>query len=325
MSRYVLSIRHTGLGDRIICLGAAWRYARLTGRTLIADWRHGAYGEPGSPDQFATCFEVTPALAGVPFVGRYRHGQPSLPKPRLPAVWDDDDLLALPSRPGAENDTTERDAAVALIRSGTDVAAPVVVFDACVNDGLVDVAEARTFLEALRPVPAVAAAVDGFVRQEFGEGPAIGLHVRHGNGAPTGHARYWDDFSAALRRCERAVAAARERLGGETPVLLCTDSALVERVLHARLGRVLVRAKRFLAVGKGEMHLGPGAFAGRRDALVEMLLLARCAALVRYPPGSFFSFPAAVLKPSVSSAAATLYELQAPWDTADPLSPALLV
>jgi hypothetical protein len=38
--RYVVSIRTAGLGDCLICLGAAWVFARNTGRTLVADWRH---------------------------------------------------------------------------------------------------------------------------------------------------------------------------------------------------------------------------------------------------------------------------------------------
>src|SRR5689334_7703219 len=36
--------------------------------------------------------------------------------------------------------------------------------------------------------------------------------------------------------------------------------------------------------GDGELHLGRGAAFVRDDALVEMLLLAECDALIRYPP-----------------------------------------
>jgi hypothetical protein len=63
----------------------------------------------------------------------------------------------------------------------------------------------------------------------------------------------------------------------------------------------------------------------REDAMVEMLLLAKSSALIRYPPGSFYSFYAAVMKPRQSSTAQTLYDLQRPYDPDDPLSPALLI
>jgi hypothetical protein len=54
--RHVVSIRMTGLGDRIICLSATWRFARLTGRILIADWRYGAYDKDSGGNQLPQCF-----------------------------------------------------------------------------------------------------------------------------------------------------------------------------------------------------------------------------------------------------------------------------
>lgn len=315
----------TGLGDRIICLGAAWRFARLTGRTLIADWRHGAYGRPNAANQFAACFEPAPLLAGVPFVGGYGLGRPLLPRPRYPPAWDDDRLVIWPYLRDDAAVLADRDEAVALIRAGRDVAAPTVVLDACVNDGLVRFEEARTFLQGLRPVAAVAAAVERFASAHLRGGPVIGLHVRHGNGGITGHAHYWKEFEAAIGRCARAVEAARAALGRRAPVLLCTDSEPVEQALRARLDAVIVRDKRFRAAGQGELHLGPGAAGTLRDALTEMLLLAECEALIRFPPGSFFSFPPAVLKRTHRLVPETLYDLQAPLDESDPLSPALLL
>ena len=315
----------TGLGDRIICLGAAWRYARLTGRTLIADWRHGAYGLPNAANRFAACFEPAPLLAGVPFVGNYGLGRPPLPRPRYPPAWDDDRPVIWPYLRDDATVLADRDEAVALIRAGEDVAAPTVVLDACVNDGLVAFEEARTFLQGLRPVAPVAAAVETFASAHLRDGPVIGLHVRHGNGGVTGHARYWESFAAAIGRCVRAVEAARAALGRGAPVLLCTDSEPVEQVLRARLDAVLVRDKPFRAVGQGELHLGPWGPGSLRDALIEMLLLAECQALIRFPPGSFFSFPAAVLKRTHRSVPKTLYDLQAPLDESDPLAAALLL
>jgi hypothetical protein len=64
---------------------------------------------------------------------------------------------------------------------------------------------------------------------------------------------------------------------------------------------------------------------GRDDALVEMMLLARCSALIRYPPGSFYSFYAAVMGNWRSPLPDTVYDLQRRCDDDDPLSPAVIM
>ena len=80
-------------------------------------------------------------------------------------------------------------------------------------------------------------------------------------------------------------------------MLLCTDSSDVQSALIRRVPGVICRNKLFRKSGEGELHHWRGASLGRDDALVELLLLAECDALIRYPPGSFFSFYAAVMKP----------------------------
>ena len=45
----------------------------------------------------------------------------------------------------------KRDEAVALIRSGTDVSAPTVVFDGCINDGVVSLAEVQHLFRCTPP------------------------------------------------------------------------------------------------------------------------------------------------------------------------------
>jgi len=325
-ARYVISFRRTGLGDRLICLGAAWRFARATGRILVADWRFSRYSPDLTANLFPLCFQPLPELAGVPLVGDERVGQLQLPRPRYPSLWDDEGLLAYPFRRPFDTLLSDRDAAVELIRAGRDVVAPTVVFDACINDGLVLWQESRSFLGALRPTPSVAAEVASFRRERLGPGPLIGLHVRHGNGGDImGHAPYWHSVEAAIERCVRAVRLARKQLQVTATVFLCTDSSEIEHALRKRLRRVVCRPKSFRPKGAGELHWWRGAYQGRDDALIEMLLLAECDALIRYPRGSFFSFYAAVMKPSRGVPPTTVYELQHPCDPADPLSPALLL
>lgn len=315
----------TGLGDRLICLGAAWLFARQTGRILVADWQYGAYSSEADLPTFPRFFEPTNELAGVPFVADPSPTELRLPRPRYPAIWNDDMLLTHPFRRPDDTIFSHRDAAVAMIRNGEDVTARTVVFDACINDGLVSVADSRTFLGALRPLPHVERAIQDFRRERLGAGPVIGVHMRHGNRAPTGHARYWESLEAAIERCERAVHRAREQIGSAGPVFLCTDSPEVERTMGKRISGIVTRPKEFLEPGHGELHLGRHSNRRRDDAVIETLLLAESNALIRYPPGSFFSFYAAVMMPRRSPPPETVYELQKPWDPADPLAPAIVI
>jgi hypothetical protein len=324
-NRYVISIRRAGLGDCIICLGAAWLFARQTGRTLIADWRRSRYASNSETNAFALCFEALPELAGVPFIGDDRVAHLCLPRPRHPGLWNDDALLANPPNHSDAAIIADRDGAVALIRARLDVAAPTVVFDACVNDGLVSVADSRTFLSDLRPVTGVPELAAAFRESRLGSGPVIGLHIRHGNGARTGHHHYWHSMDASIERCRRAVRLARERLGAPAPVLLCTDSADVELAARQVIADVVCYSKMFRSSGAGELHMWNEAHRGRGDAIVEMLLLAGCSALIRYPPGSFFSFYAAVMGNWKSPMPETVYDLQRRCDDGDPLSPAVIM
>ncbi len=63
----MVSIRHTGLGDRLASLAAAWRYARCTGRVLVVDWRFGNFTS-NMENTFTQCFEAVDDLAGVRFI-----------------------------------------------------------------------------------------------------------------------------------------------------------------------------------------------------------------------------------------------------------------
>ena len=325
-NRYVVSIRLTGLGDRLISLGAAWLFARNTGRTLVADWRHGAYSTAGGSNLFALCFEPLPELAGVPFVGDDRLTGLDLPRPRHPALWNDEALLAAPERRPSSTLNADRDAAVAMILARADVPAPTVVFDACINGGLVATADSRTFLASLRPVPSIARKVAAFRKEYLRGGPMIGLHMRHGNGSPVGdHAPYWRSFQAAIDRCGQAVRVAREQIGWDMPVFLCTDSSAVESAIKATISGVISRRKSFRPPGAGELHIGRDSYLVRDDALVEMLLLAESSALIRYPPGSFFSFYAAMTRDWQGPCPEIVSDLGRPYDWEDPLAPALLI
>jgi hypothetical protein len=94
--------------------------------------------------------------------------------------------------------------------------------------------------------------------------------------------------------------------------------------LQNKLENLVTWPKTFLPPGTGELHLGRHAWERREDAVTEMLLLGECAALIRYPPGSFFSFYAACILSRNDPSLITAYDLQQPWDRSDPLSPSVI-
>jgi hypothetical protein len=316
--RYVLSIRMTGLGDRLICLAAAWLYARDTGRSLVVDWRFGGL-TADSTNAFPLCFCPASKLSGVPFDASIV--ATSLPKPRFPELWNQEVFLKLPFLRPPRSISDDRDLAVHLIREKQDVPSPTIVFDGCINDGLVNLEDARAFYDDLKPLPLILGRVSRFRKSIRA---AIALHVRHGNGGNImNHAPYWDSFDRSIDRCLRAVAYARLSLGYLTPVFVCTDSAEVQAALQNKLENVVVWPKTFRPAGTGELHQYR-AWEGREDALTEMLLLGECAALIRYPPGSFFSFYAACMLSRNDPSLITAYDLQRSWDSGDPLSPSVI-
>jgi len=316
--RYVVSTRRTGLGDRLVSLTAAWRLARSTGRTLVADWRFSAYSPDAEANLYALCFEQPPQLAGVPFVGDdtvAELGLPGKPKRTL--------LEAVRHRlTGCQRLSPA--AALIAIHEGRDAAGRAILLDGCIPDGAMSVEEGHRFLSALQPLPPIAESISSF-RASLGEGPIIGLHVRHGNGGNImGHAPYWATFASALDRCVRAVEAARRLLDRPAVVLLCTDSQEVEHALAGLVPRLVSRPKVFRYPGEGELHRWRFAGLTLADALTEMFLLAQSDILIRYPPASYFSFFGAVMKRRHANEPRRLDELQKPWDSSDPLSPALL-
>lgn len=323
--RYVVSTRMSGIGDRLICLAGAWIYARATRRTLIADWRFGYLAEDRNSNAFALCFKNRGTLGGVPFIGDDSLTQLQLPNPRYPTIWNiKPSNRWTRSRPHRLLDA-DRHAAVELIRANRDRPEPVVIFDGCINDALVDFEDAHEFFQALEPVDSVGEAVAEFRRNAFGDRAVIGLHVRHGNGGDTmGHARFWGSFEDAIARCRRCVAAAREQLGQDAAVFLCTDSIEVQSTVEGAVPGVITRSKQFRARGEGELHWHEHAWRNRHDALTEMFLLSHVQALIRYPPGSFFSLYGAVMKPRTGGVPSSVYDFLSGFDASDPLSPALI-
>jgi len=320
-SRITVSLRNTGLGDRIICLCAAWLFARNTGRDLIVDWRRSIYSTDDR-NLFDLCFDQNGQLGDVHLLA----AGTSLPAPRYPRPWNIDTLAHTPWLVSPDAFPECRDSMIEMIRSGVDHPAATVVFNACIGDGLVAFADAHACLSKLRFADRVVETADSFQAEQLGHTPWIGLHVRQGNGGDImGHAPSWADPAAAIERCRHAVTFARCMLGKGIKVFLSTDSIQVETAIRTVVPNVVTMSKQFAEIGVGELHLGGRGTTGLDAALTEMLLLSRSLTLIRYPAGSFFSFYPAVVKSSNIAPVTAIKDLQRGYQPQDALSPAILL
>lgn len=288
--RYVLARRWSGLGDCLVSLLAAHRYAKATGRALVVDWRHSSYAPP-ERNLFALVFEPPGVWDGVPVLADDRVADFAHAGPCWPPAWNTIGLDAAPD----QGERGDAGAAAALIESGVDVAEPVVVFDGCIAPVAPPADVARRRLLALRVRETFVASVADFRAARFAGRPVVGVHVRHGNGGVIGdHARWWINPGAAMLAISDAIRAAaaalRLRLQVEPAVYVATDSPEVEAVLRQLVPGMVTRPKAFRPAGAGELHRWAGSAGGLHDAMVEMLLLAEVDVLLRYPPGSYYSY-----------------------------------
>lgn len=159
MSKFVVSRRSTGWGDCIISLISAWHYARRTGRTLVIDWRSSCYlGDP-SRSAFPAYFEPVRSIGGVPVVADDMVGTLNYPTP-VQVSFGHDALRGLNRwlaernlAPSAQHVTTayhlshaeER----ALVERGEDVAAPTVVLQCSLSEGLPALTSCQAFSPSL--------------------------------------------------------------------------------------------------------------------------------------------------------------------------------
>ena len=282
--KVVVNQRSSGIGDCLVSLVSAWRYARDTERTLVIDWRASCYLEDPLQNLFNSLFEDIDELAGVPVLTT----PVLIPSDSWPPRKD----LFAPRRWRRKRWLARRadyhDQAVALVRSARDLDEPAVYFTGCLPASP-GPDTCRRVLEGLVPVQAIRDAVDAY-KSEYLEGHAVvGAHIRHGNGGNVmAHAKHWQPAALPMERCIRLLNELRSELGNSARVFLCTDSVLVRDTMRNQVEGCIFRDKPFLAEGAGELHLN--ARETHHDALVEMLLLKEADLLMRFPPHSFFSW-----------------------------------
>ncbi|MGA0368470.1 MAG: nodulation protein NodZ [Kiritimatiellia bacterium] len=293
---------YSGLGCMIRTLAPCWAYAVETKRTLVIDWRGNPYtrGDP-SHNLFPSLFEpVTKEQAGIPVIADQTVDTVRFPQPLLTTSatmeLEDGSIARMP------NGGLDHDALAAVIANCIDCGCPTVlpslpsVFRITRNwvvpakIRLTDEALSRCY-RMLRPKPIWRNQAGDFHRDHMDGRPVIGLHIRHGNGEGDFRAHFRQreisDFEVFMDRVARVVERyGRRRFGENYTVFVATDSDLVIRFLRGRLPRLITRPVWRPEDGEGidfDHVYRDGTERGIRaagDALVDMLLLAKCDAVM---------------------------------------------
>jgi hypothetical protein len=263
--------------------GALW-LARCLGRTLIVDWRGQAQLREASLNYFTEFFATPSEILGVPVlyapvsVGDYEKGAPE-------ARWvepGEAHLLAQGAVAAREHFV------VCQTYHGLDRLHP--------GPEPERFRLLRSFYRAIRPAPDLQEAADRWWAENCDGAFVIGVNVRTGNGRYFGQGMpyagrvdvsLFESPERFLRKLERACRARTRRLprpARKDFVVFCaTDSAAMSELL-SRLPGARTRRSVYPPAGAGDLHSfddQPGA--DRRaitDTLVDMVLLARCDALV---------------------------------------------
>lgn len=302
--RVVVSKKVGGLGSCLVTLFRAWQYALRTGRTLVIDWRASLYQDDPCVNAFDRFFANRSSIAGVPIVTGDGVAEIDYPEPIYPPGWTAERLHRFPDRyySAAALARIEperlgsRRLQYELCIGGPDLPHPTVVLHhglrspqaAYLGERLFPQVEAdavRRFLGGLEPIAEIRAAAERFAAEWLARGPTVGLHVRHGNGESEerfdrGHSSRLNRSPAALVAAFRlAIAASAKRFGEPAQLFLATDSVEVQERFAAAFPGLVVRPKPLPPAGCGALHAQAGDRGGR-EALIEMLLLAGCDALV---------------------------------------------
>lgn len=277
-----------GMGNRMLCAASGILWARAVGRRCYVDWRDDAYSRNGENSLFH--FFDPPHVDRE--LGSFADDSVE------PAVWRGRTDTSV-SKLFHEIDFAAHRSILAHKRYSIDPArddqtAEAVVFwhymdqiqraSRLIRNNIPGYARlgykaiiSKALIEELPLRADLAADIDLFASEHF-RGPMIGVHIRY------------SDRKAPVEKCEAAV----RRLLAKHPnasLFLATDSRKIEESFAEKFGTVIVTSKWLPELGEAA-HQNPNcqdAVANGVEALRDMMLLARCDALV-YARRSTFSF-----------------------------------
>lgn len=302
--KVIVSCRNSGLGDNLLAAANAWYYAKNTDRTLVIYWFHSRYLADKGENAFSHFFNVPASIDGVPVIADYRSDRLSdflilhphfilpLPDPLLILYGILNKLGIGTDYRAMERIRKRQKVTDKIINDLADEDERIIVTHGCYvpNENL------KPFFDALALKEEYRIRAEAFSDMHFSGKRVIGVHIRYYNrGLPlSDHTKYWLDEIMALSECVDKIQKAASGLAeSEYVIFLCTDSGMVRDFVTRAIDNVVTFEKEFGTDISKELHQElPEETAAA--TVIEMFLLAKSDVLVRFPPGSWFSYYASL-------------------------------
>lgn len=302
----VKSSRGAGLGDALRVVIVAIIYGAATGRKVLVDWSDGSFG-PFGTNMFPAFFQIDRGIAAGDLPAGFW-----LRRDVHPPIWSGrlrEPVHEIYLEQGWSH--WERARTKALLSADLfEAAYPQDVIVVTDFTGLPSHLDAEPQIGSLstllKPAQEIAADVNSFVAKHL-HSPTIGVHLR--DTMEPGAIDKARRDSTVLRFIRNL-----RRRWPEAVVFLVTDNRDTEARFRDHVPGLVVRQKCLPPPGL-PVHLseyGPKADEKTRDAVIDLLLLARCDALV-HPSNSSFSVMASLLSSAPAALRFALPPDPPPW------------
>jgi hypothetical protein len=274
-----------GIGSRLLELGETVWLGREFGRAVIVDWRNTRFLKDKALNYFTEVFAPVPEILGVPMC--------YAPSPALRDYEQRKGERHLLDRALAERLVSEPESAPRYVvaRHSDKLHRLPTYEEASCNAFLPD------FYRNIVPLPHVAEQLEAWYDANLRGHVVVGVNVSTGNGLFAKGATYEGRVNVRIfeneERFLRTIESACEWVTKNIPptqrsdyrIFFATDSAHMSEVL-SRLPRAVTRRTVFPPLDTGHYFrdydaLGYSDRAAEVDTVIDMLLLARCDALVR--------------------------------------------
>ncbi|GAB5554775.1 MAG: nodulation protein NodZ [Saprospiraceae bacterium] len=302
-TKYVVTKRSAGLGDLLVSLWSAWWYAKHTNRQLVVDWRNSTYDKSNQLNLLDDILETPQEIDGVQLNGDLSKLSSLIPHQFYPLFWNSENLhMGAWEMPQLRKDQED------LVKNCRDKSQQVVIFSECLANLIPKPKQEKRFFKQLTFKSKWVQVANDFADIKFENKPVIGLHVRHGNGENImGHTPYWEEVNQSLSFCCQLLEKCKTLYAKKPYVIyLATDSVVVEQEILSLFPETIVYPKQHRKPGSGALHRENNDPKALQNSLIEMLLLAKSELLIRFPPGSFFTHYASIVKPNSNRYSAEL-------------------
>ncbi len=291
----ILVVRASGgLANRLLALLNGIAYALLTQRILCVDWRDGLYSDDFS-NVFPLWFHIDTLQTCTceQLFEFYRQGASVVPTfwqqwlPDAVAVeylFKGNEHMSAYNRALSSVDMNElhisEDIAVFWHWSAAPLAqlSPLLQQNIPALAHVTDTNMAPALLNTyVRPAAHLLQEKDAFLKCHFSNAP-IGIHIRH------------SDLQSPLHRMLEKL---QEIAKKDDEIFLCTDNEYVETMVRRLFPHVVTQKKTYQGTGVPLHSYVPGISNVQKghEAILDMLLLAQCKAIIHYAPSSFATIP----------------------------------